>query len=77
MAHWRWSDYQRFIFTIYMKIILTCSACGHQEWGTDEGQLMNKIKMWNHAKRLHPGRVHEVINLSVPKQQFGQLLQSA
>lgn len=60
-----------------MKIILTCSECGHQEWGTDQGQLMNKIKMWNHAKREHPEHIERVIALSVPKHSFEQLLQSA
>jgi hypothetical protein len=60
-----------------MKIILTCSECGHQEWGTAEGILMNKIKMWNHANREHPENIARVLDLSVPKYSFAQILKSA
>jgi len=60
-----------------MKIVLTCSECGHQEWGTAEGSLMNKIKMWNHATREHPEQIKRVIDLSVPKYSLIELLQSA
>jgi hypothetical protein len=60
-----------------MKIILTCSECGYQEWGTAEGTLMNKIKMLNHATKMHPTQIGRVINLSVPKQSFAQILRSA
>jgi hypothetical protein len=62
---------------IFMQILLTCSECGHKEWGTSEGVLMNKIKMWNHAQRRHPEQIARVIELSVPKQSFAQLLRSA
>jgi hypothetical protein len=60
-----------------MKIILTCSECGHQEWGTAEGMLMNKIKMWNHAKKEHPTQIARVINFSVPKYSFTDTLKTA
>ncbi|HVV15027.1 MAG TPA: hypothetical protein VHD55_01340 [Candidatus Paceibacterota bacterium] len=36
-----------------MKVILSCSECDFQAWGSAEGRLMNKIVMWNHAKRAH------------------------
>lgn len=38
---------------------------------------MNKIKVWNHAKRYHAEHIDRVMNLSVPKQySFGRALQS-
>jgi hypothetical protein len=60
-----------------MKIILTCSECGHQEWGTSEGVLMNKIKLWNHATRKHSDMAKRVLEMSVPKQSLSDLVFSA
>jgi hypothetical protein len=60
-----------------MKIILTCSECGHQEWGQSEGTLMNKIKMWNHAVREHKDSAKRVVEMSTPKYSFAETLQSA
>lgn len=60
-----------------MKIILTCSECGYQEWGTSEGMLMNKIKLWNHATRQHADTAKRVLELSLPKHSFAEMLQSA
>jgi hypothetical protein len=60
-----------------MKIILTCSECGHQEWGTSEGMLMNKIKMWNHATKEHPQHIARVIEYSIPKHSFADMLKAA
>ena len=37
-----------------MKIQLLCNECGYEEWGSRDGLLINKIKMWNHLKRAHP-----------------------
>jgi len=38
-----------------MDILLTCRECGHQEWSSTEKTLINKIIMWNHVKKVHPG----------------------
>lgn len=50
-----------------MQLLLTCSECGHQEWGSSERALMNKIKIWNHASKAHPAQMERVMRLSVPK----------
>lgn len=31
-----------------------CVECGYEESGSLDGQLMNKIIMWNHVKKAHP-----------------------
>jgi hypothetical protein len=50
-----------------MQILLTCSECGHQEWGSTQKPLMNKIKLWNHVSKAHPTIIDRVMSLSVPK----------
>jgi hypothetical protein len=59
-----------------MQILLTCAECGHQEWGRTDGTLMNKIKLWNHAKRTHPNGVFAVLERSLPKESWGVLAHS-
>ncbi|HWB34033.1 MAG TPA: hypothetical protein VG753_01790 [Candidatus Paceibacterota bacterium] len=36
-----------------MKVLLTCTQCNYAEWGTTDGDLMNKIIMWNHVRKAH------------------------
>ena len=45
------------------KVMLTCRECGYQEWGVADRGLMNKIKMWNHVRRLHPDIHVEKVSL--------------
>jgi hypothetical protein len=64
-----------------MKALLTCRECGHNEWGNHERPLINRIKMWNHAKRAHPGltpdMVRSVMQVSYtyeqPSQEFTEV----
>ncbi len=58
-----------------MQILLTCSECGHKEWGYAEKPLMNKIKLWNHASKAHPTVIDQVMKLSVPKYPSAQEFQ--
>ena len=40
--------------TVHMKVLLTCLECGHRDWGVAERNFMNKVKMWNHVRVVHP-----------------------
>jgi len=50
-----------------MQTPLTCSECGYQEWGTLDRPLMNKIKILNHANKMHPDQVARVLKYSLPQ----------
>ncbi|MBP9710737.1 MAG: hypothetical protein KBD50_00510 [Candidatus Pacebacteria bacterium] len=50
-----------------MQVLITCSECGHKEWGYSERDLMNKIKLVNHASKAHPTQLERIMRLSLPK----------
>jgi len=50
-----------------MQTPLTCSECGYQEWGSSDRPLMNKIKILNHANKMHPEQVARVLKYSLPQ----------
>jgi hypothetical protein len=37
-----------------MKVLLSCTECDFEEWGSTENVLMNKIIVWNHVQKEHP-----------------------
>ncbi|MDB5224786.1 MAG: hypothetical protein JWO43_408 [Candidatus Adlerbacteria bacterium] len=47
--------------TMHMKVLLTCRECGHRDWGDHERPLINRIKIWNHAKLAHPGLTPDMV----------------
>jgi hypothetical protein len=55
-----------------MQVLLSCTECDYQEVGTEEGQLMNKIIIWNHVKKEHPATAERVMRLyqRVPSSLF-------
>ncbi len=44
-----------------MKILLTCRGCGYEEWSTSEKTFINKVIMWNHVKKAHPGMAERLM----------------
>ena len=56
----------------FMKVLLSCTECDFEEWGTSEGELMNKIKMWNHVKRAHIGMADRILRMynTVPSHMY-------
>lgn len=71
------SRFSYYYSTKSMQILLTCAECGHQEWGQSDGMLMNKIKLWNHAKREHRDHMAEVFERSLPKESWTELVHSS
>jgi len=55
-----------------MQVLLSCTECPYQEVGTEEGQLMNKIIIWNHVKKEHPQTAERIMRLyqHVPSSLF-------
>ncbi len=55
-----------------MQVLLSCTECNYQEVGTEEGQLMNKIIIWNHIKKEHPQTAERIMRLyeHVPSSLF-------
>ena len=55
-----------------MQVLLSCTECAYEEWGTDEGHLMNKIIIWNHIKKEHPETAERVMRVysHVPQSLF-------
>lgn len=56
-----------------MKTIITCRECGHQENGDTEGQLMNRIKMWNHVERSHKDRHIQPSQISLVMREYSEI----
>lgn len=56
-----------------MKVTLICSECGHQEGSSSEKQLINKIIMWNHVKKVHPRTAERIMRhyKVVPNHLYG------
>lgn len=46
-----------------MQVLIACNECDFEQWGHDEGELMNKIIMWNHIKREHPALAERVLRM--------------
>jgi predicted small metal-binding protein len=46
-----------------MKVLLSCTECDFEEWGTTERELMNKIVMWNHIKKAHIGMADRILRM--------------
>ncbi|MBC7836969.1 hypothetical protein H7X87_04335 [Acetobacteraceae bacterium] len=60
-----------------MQILLTCSVCGYHELGRSDSQLMNKIKLLNHATKRHPDVAQRVLEVSFPRNSLNDILQAA
>lgn len=37
-----------------MEVLLSCTECDFEEWGSTGNVLMNKIIIWNHVQKEHP-----------------------
>ncbi len=48
---------------MHMKIILSCTECGYQDWGATQKPLMNKIIMWNHVKKAHAAIAERIMRM--------------
>lgn len=46
-----------------MNILLTCSECEYNEKGRSEKELINKIIMWNHVKKVHPRTADRIMRM--------------
>lgn len=46
-----------------MQVLISCNECDFEQWGHGEGELMNKIIMWNHVKREHPVLAARVLRM--------------
>ena len=46
-----------------MNVVLTCTECEYQEKSLSEKELMNKIIMWNHTKKIHPGMAERIMRI--------------
>ena len=46
-----------------MKVLLSCTECDYEEWGSTDKQLMNKIVMWNHVKKAHAGTAERIFRM--------------
>ncbi len=46
---------------VCMKIVLLCSECEYQESSFSEKELLNKIIMWNHVKKMHTAIAERVM----------------
>jgi len=55
-----------------MQVLLSCTECEYQEWGTTEKELMNKIIVWNHVKKEHPATAEHIMRVyqHVPSSLF-------
>ncbi|HEY5383586.1 MAG TPA: hypothetical protein VIJ88_03470 [Candidatus Paceibacterota bacterium] len=56
-----------------MKIVLMCPECDYQESSSSERELMNKIIMWNHAKKAHSRTAERIMRIykTVPNNLYG------
>ena len=56
-----------------MNILLMCAECHYQEPSVSEKELMNKIIMWNHVKKAHPGMAERIMRIytTVPSDLYG------
>lgn len=56
-----------------MKVLLICSECGHKESSASHKQLLNKIIMWNHVKKIHPRTADRIMRMYkiVPNNLYG------
>lgn len=46
-----------------MQILISCTECEFEDWGSTEKDLMNKITMWNHVKRSHADIAEHLMNM--------------
>jgi hypothetical protein len=55
-----------------MKLLLTCSQCEYQTWGRSGSPFINKVIMWNHFKKAHPGTAERIMRMyqMVPNHLF-------
>lgn len=46
-----------------MQVLISCTECDYEEWGSTDKQLMNKIVMWNHVKKAHAGTAERIFRM--------------
>ena len=46
-----------------MKVLLSCIECDHEEWGSSDKEVMNKIVMWNHVKKAHAATAERIMKI--------------
>ena len=46
-----------------MQVLLSCTECDYEEWGSSNKELMNKIVMWNHVKKAHVGMADRIMRM--------------
>lgn len=46
-----------------MKVLLSCTECDYEEWGSTDKVLMNKIIIWNHIQRAHPSTAAHIMRV--------------
>ena len=56
-----------------MNVLLTCTECEYETWGSTQKELMNKIVMWNHVKKAHAQRAEHIMKLyqTLPDNLYG------
>jgi predicted small metal-binding protein len=55
-----------------MQVLLSCTECQYEEWGSTDKELMNKIIIWNHVKKEHPATAERIMRVyqHVPSSLF-------